>query len=277
MTINPLSTGSSPITHGGVAHSDPAQASRTDAARPASTNAAQLLAALEQSLQSHGKQPIDDLPAPNVSTENIPETSKKLSSLSNSVGPDIYAMMALFQEIAQEMRSVARETRHAEAQAKVDASLAAADKIRDAANDRMVGAIVSGSMQIAGGVTQFAGGIKGSRSLASNADVLGAEGINTKGSAILAGIDKQGQKFQAGSATLGGGGQIIQGIMDDQAARDEAQKAMLDADAQVHASASEDAKDLMNQMMDVIRDVREKLGSIEQSRLETNRGIARNV
>ncbi len=30
-------------------------------------------------------------------------------------------------------------------------------------------------------------------------------------------------------------------------------------------------------MMDVIRDVRDKLAAIEQSRMETNRGIARNI
>ena len=34
---------------------------------------------------------------------------------------------------------------------------------------------------------------------------------------------------------------------------------------------------MMQQMMDVIRDVRDKLGAMEQSRAETIRGIARNI
>ena len=34
---------------------------------------------------------------------------------------------------------------------------------------------------------------------------------------------------------------------------------------------------MMQQMMDVIRDVREKIKDIQQSNVETTRGIARNI
>jgi hypothetical protein len=45
----------------------------------------------------------------------------------------------------------------------------------------------------------------------------------------------------------------------------------------VAESGAQHANDMMQQMMDVIRDIRDKLGAIEQSRGETNRGIARNL
>ena len=50
-----------------------------------------------------------------------------------------------------------------------------------------------------------------------------------------------------------------------------------EARAKLHASASAEANEMMQQMMDVIRDVKDKLSSIDQSRIETNRGIARNI
>ncbi|CAM3687509.1 hypothetical protein COLU111180_02930 [Cohnella lubricantis] len=48
-------------------------------------------------------------------------------------------------------------------------------------------------------------------------------------------------------------------------------------DASIQAEASTEADDLMKQMLEVIRDVRNKLQQIDQSRTETNRGIARNI
>lgn len=275
MTINPLSTGSSPIQPDGIAQSDQAQASKTDTPKSAGTSAAQTLAALDQGVEVISRKPADPLPPPKVNAENVQGAKAQLDGLPRFVNTDIHAMMALFQEIAQEMRSGARETRQAEANAQIQARLDAADKIRDAAQDRMIGAIVSGSMQIAGGVTQVAGGIKSASSLAKNSSVLSTDG--TEARSVLSKIDSTSQKFQGTVSGMTGSGQIIQGVMDDQAASDEAIKAELEAQAQVHESARDDAKDLMNQMADVIRDVRDKLGSIEQSRLETNRGIARNI
>jgi hypothetical protein len=90
----------------------------------------------------------------------IAGASLKLQDIGPSeVGSDIYALMALLQETAQRQRSTARELRSAEMQQQVTTLLDAAQNIRDSARERMVGAIVAGSMQIVGGtVSTIAGG-----------------------------------------------------------------------------------------------------------------------
>jgi hypothetical protein len=50
-----------------------------------------------------------------------------------------------------------------------------------------------------------------------------------------------------------------------------------EAEAQLAISGAQIEKEMMQQMVDVIRDVRDKLRTIEQARVETNRGIARDI
>lgn len=61
------------------------------------------------------------------------------------------------------------------------------------------------------------------------------------------------------------------------AAEIDADKANLDTQAKVHENAQQQANEMMQQMMDVIRDVRDKLQSIEQANIETARSISRNI
>ncbi|MCY1311373.1 hypothetical protein D9M70_616640 [compost metagenome] len=61
------------------------------------------------------------------------------------------------------------------------------------------------------------------------------------------------------------------------AAEHDAKRSEMEAQAKVHESGMQQASEMAQQMMDVIRDMRDKLSAIEQSRLETNRGIARNI
>ncbi|MNH45096.1 hypothetical protein D3C81_2310010 [compost metagenome] len=70
---------------------------------------------------------------------------------------------------------------------------------------------------------------------------------------------------------------MVNASQERKAAEHDAKKAELEALSKVHDSATQQATEMAQQMMDVIRDVREKLSSIEQSRMETNRGIARNI
>lgn len=62
-----------------------------------------------------------------------------------------------------------------------------------------------------------------------------------------------------------------------EAGKTETRKAELDADAKVHENYYQQANELLQQTLDNIRDVKEKLSAIQQSRLETNRGVARNI
>ncbi|MPM23315.1 hypothetical protein SDC9_69786 [bioreactor metagenome] len=61
------------------------------------------------------------------------------------------------------------------------------------------------------------------------------------------------------------------------AAEIDADKANLETQAKVHENAQQQANEMMQQMMDVIRDVRDKLQSIEQANIETARSISRNI
>ena len=45
----------------------------------------------------------------------------------------------------------------------------------------------------------------------------------------------------------------------------------------LHETGVQHANDMMQQMMEVIRDVREKLASIQQAQVDTTRSIARNI
>ncbi|WP_323018735.1 type III secretion system translocon subunit SctB [Castellaniella sp.] len=193
---------------------------------------------------------------------------------SESVSIDIYSVMALFQKCAQEMRNQAREVRNSEMQNQVSSLKNAAQEIRNAAEDRMQQAIISGAFQITGGLVSVGMGVTGG--------VLGAKGINAGADTV------SGMKLSNVASTLSnsaqGAGSIFTGIggmvgssKEREAAEHDAKKSELESDAKVHEQSVQQANDLMQQMMDVIRDVREKLGAIDQARNETNRGIARNV
>lgn len=91
---------------------------------------------------------------------------------------------------------------------------------------------------------------------------------------------KSGQSLEYGkgiSSVLGGIGGLVNATMEQKAAQHDAMKAQLETQAKVYETNNQQANDFMQQMMDVIRDVRDKLSSVQQSTIETNRGIARNI
>lgn len=212
-----------------------------------------------------------------------------------TVAIDIYSVMALFQKCAQEMRNQAREVRNSETQAQVASLKNAAQEIRNAAEDRLQQAIIQGSFQIAGGVTSIgmsvAGGILSAKSIKSGGEVDHATGarLDPKTNAPIDLKIVQDSKLQgnwgaglSSSAQSAGGifssvGSMIGAGREQAAAEHDAKKSELESDARVHEQSVQQANELMQQMMDVIRDVREKLGAIDQARIETNRSISRNV
>lgn len=189
-----------------------------------------------------------------------------LSRLSEQdVQTDIYAFMALFQQLAQTIRSSAREMRANELQAQVDTLKGAAQEMRDAAKERMIGAMTQGAFQIAGGLSQIGSGAMQLRVLNKGGD--GAESRARSYSDTGGGL----------SGVAGGIGTMINAAQEQKAAEHDARRSELEAQSKVHESGMQQAGEMAQQMMDVIRDVRDKLASIEQSRMETNRGIARNI
>jgi hypothetical protein len=225
------------------------------------------LAAMAEALHQGANGAIRDMPAPEGKpAADVSATLSQLSTFSEQdVQTDLYAFMALFQQLAQTMRTSAREVRQAEMTAQIDTLKSAAQEIRNAAQDRMIGAMTAGAFQIAGGLAQVGAGVMQGRALSGGGQFAEAQ------------AKKQSDMGGGLSGIAGGIGAMINASQERKAAEHDAKKAELEAQAKVHESGTQQASELAQQMMDVIRDVREKLGAIEQSRMETNRGIARNI
>lgn len=250
-----------------VPGSDDTTAIDTRIAAPDSLRSRTIEQQLSTVLQDKGRQPVDTLPLPDVNAGSVATTKAGLDALTPAqVSTDIHALMALFQKCAQEMRTSARESATAAGQAEAQALFSAAEKIREAATQRMIGAIIGGSAQILGGL-----GKMGSAGFA--AAKMGGATTNAQVSRLnhIAGAG------DGASGIMGGAGAIAQGIFERTASEKDAERAKLEAEAQVLRNQAEGEKELANQMLEVIRDTRSRMDSIEQSRAATNRDIARNI
>ncbi|KCV60475.1 type III secreted protein BopD [Bordetella bronchiseptica 99-R-0433] len=260
-----------------------------------------------------GMLPVPDLAA----SDAISRTRAALDDLDAAwLGEDIYALMAVLQQASQQMREAARVARDAEATRQTQALGDAASQMRQAANERMAGAIVAGAMQMAGGLVQLGAG------LAAGVQAMGGAAAQAKGAAfseqastsrkVAAGLhdapelqatvqaraaqfEAQAASFgadaarssaksqrvssvaQAGAAAAGGVGGLTGAAQERRAAEHEARRAELEVEAKVHETASRRADEAMQQMLDIIRGIREKLAGMEQSRSETARSVARNI
>jgi len=166
--------------------------------------------------------------------------------------------------------------------AQTQALMSAADKIKEAAEERFKGALAQGISQIVGGAIQAGVGLGGMGAMGASARMTTTSSPLTAQQTVtqakLDGFAANSSGIGQGLSGMAGGvGGIVQAAYDRKAGEADAARARLEADAKVAESGAQHANDLMQQMMDVIRDVRDKLGAIEQSRSETTRGIARNL
>jgi hypothetical protein len=191
---------------------------------------------------------------------------------------DIYALMARLRKLAQQMRDQARTQREAEVQSQVSALQNAAQAIRDATQTRFAGAVVAGMTTTI--VTEAAGlgvgrpGTTGALGPRAAGGATVTMGDLTPGLSRLAdtgvGLTQRlpGDAFDAAAAS-----RHLARTADDADAR----KAAAETAANVHGEGVAQANDLTRQMLDVIRDIRDKLAAINQAQVETSRGIARNI
>ena len=191
-----------------------------------------------------------------------------------TVSIDIFSVMALFQKCAQEMRDSAREVRGAETQAQVTSQRNAAQEIRNAAQDRLKEAWISGGAQVLGGVASVgmgaAGAYYGTKSIKAGADTDIGKALGNKASQFSG-------SAQGMSGMITGSGTVIASYKAKAAAEHDAKKAEYEADSAVHEKGAQQANDVMQQMLECIRDVKEKFGAIAQAQSESVRSIARNV
>ena len=155
------------------------------------------------------------------------------SRLDETSTTDMHSVMKLFQDVAQQSRDSARETRSAEMASQIEGLKQTANDMRDTAHDRMQAAVMAGSMSIAGGMVQ--------------------SGLVGLGSSLSSG----------------------KGAMADTSHDALSAKAGLAHEATAMSSTPQQAGDMQKQMMDVIKDVKDKMSAIEQSRTDTLRNISR--
>ncbi|MOA14940.1 hypothetical protein D3C78_1350730 [compost metagenome] len=87
----------------------------------------------------------------------------------------------------------------------------------------------------------------------------------------LQGYSQASGSLASGLGSMAGAGLTLEADLHD------ARRSELEAQAKVFETGVQHSNDTMQQMMDVIRDVRDKLQSMQQSAVETNRSISRNI
>src|SRR5689334_16107174 len=97
--------------------------------------------------------PEDVLPPP--SSGNPPLSPDDFAITTEDCSADIYAFLAEFQRLAQQMRNANREIRASEMNAQVNALLSSADELTKSADLKLAAGIVQGAFQIAGGAMQL--------------------------------------------------------------------------------------------------------------------------
>lgn len=266
MSINPLPGGNHHIPQD-IENEQASGAQGATGPSRTGANTQSIMQDVAQVLQNQGKQPVDDLPSPNFSASNVGPAQNSLGGLSdNNIMADINEIMALFQKFAQEMRTTARAASASAADAEAQAMFSAAEKISEAAEKRMIGAITSGALQIAGGVATAA--------TAAYAGVKLSPGMSNAAASKIMQVPDAGK---GAGAALGGIGTIVEASLEREASDIDAERARLEATAQVFRGQADTEKDIARQMLDVINDVRSRMDSMTQSREATNRDIARNI
>lgn len=220
------------------------------------------------------KNGVPELPEPKSGKPGGEKTDLALNEASTQLHADIFQFMALFMKFAQEMRQTARLDREMTLQAQVDSLQAAAEEMRTAATQRFNAALAQGICQIGAGAIQIGG------AAASLKQTNGAikEGISTDvGKGLMAKGDAYNMIGRGVGEVVNGMGTIARGAEEQKAGETDARRSEEEAAARIHEAARDKAKETMDMMMDIIRDIRDKLAAIEQSNVEANRGIARNI
>ncbi len=186
-----------------------------------------------------------------------------LGGAETNLKADMFAFMELFQKLAQEMRSSAKLQREASLQSEVASIGEQVTKMRSAAAFRFAAGMVSGAMSIASGFV----------TLGSLSGKLGGAGSGMFSAQNLSTAEGAGA---AGRITDGLGKMVSAGL-EFAASEADANAKKEEGVQKVHQARAQEMQELMQQMMDIIRDVREKMQAIEQSHIESTRGIARNI
>lgn len=239
-----------------------------------------------QALTGGAKTALDKIPSPAGSG-----TSSSLSGALEKLGEasfttDLYSIMALLQKSAQDMRDTARIERNSELQAQISALDSAAEQMKIAADWKLAAGIVQGVASIGAGLAQAGSGLT-QMGTSAGSGIIGLKGIGSdgkisdradQGSKLVSGLGTGFSQIQgAGGTLISGAGSIVSSALTYQADLAEAQKTRLETDAKEHETAAQHASDWMQEMMEVIRDIKDNTKTANQMNHESISGITRNV
>lgn len=283
-------------TNAGVAGPNVGDLSATefvDTVDPSVTQYARINVSLDIAEQALGGSVFgEQLPVPELPTHLdavISSTQASLDELTTEeLQIDLYSILELMLRIANDQRDRDRSVRHTEIQNQIANQHDAAAAILNESKNRKWGQIATASMQILGGVAMGAGGVGSGVFSAKAATMsLSAAKLDVGSDAAKAfqstvdrfnGLGRMSSELgQSASGITGGTGGITQSLFDGKAATFSAEKTELDATSRAHDARAQQLNDEMQQMMEIIRDVLQRLQSMEQLRLQTNQGIARNI
>lgn len=236
-----------------------------------------------------------------------------LDNAQTNLATDIYAFMAMYTKIAQQMRATAREQRQDQLQGQMSALTSAADKMVEAAEKRFDAALVQGITQIVSGAISIASGAYTMGKMAKVAaaskpgvDLPKTDPVKGEG-ALSEGISRPrsnamtsttnapapdpfapGSKFSlelqakqglftGGAQVVGGSGTMLSASMEKDAAKSDSDAKREEALGTKAQADREVQQDIVQTMGDLLRDIREQLRAMAQAEVESNKGMARNI
>jgi hypothetical protein len=189
----------------------------------------------------------------------------------NAAMGDTFAVMELFQKLAQEQRGAAREMRDSARDSQYASLDAAAQKMREAAGQAVASGIVSGAVSIASGAISIGAMAQNSKSSMGDAALAAAKSLGeaAPGAGLQPRTSAQAGQLAEGMGKMIAGAGTGGGIAQSDAQKNEAQKS--EAQSQVAASQAE----FINNLQQVVTDVRQKMQDIANSQTEAMRSITR--
>jgi hypothetical protein len=266
-------------------------------------SAAQLKNELGKLLQIGGAPSLNQkgLPSPRELASNAAGAFAGLNLPQNVAITDVQGVMQLFQQLSQRLREASQTQRNSDLASQMNNLLAAASKLEQGGKLRFAASIVQSVFQIGGSVLQAGMSVVAAASSAKSAR-LGNEAttmsamskvesnmatktaMRLDAAELLASSKKaaaEGKAIQAGGdaagGVVGGLGGIATSAIGHAADKKELEAKQLETKAKGNEINAERARELAQHMADIFRDIKDTLSSMERSRNETSRGIARNV
>lgn len=204
---------------------------------------------------------------------------------------DMGELLRLLIEFASAQQAQDRENRQNDLAMKIDALGAAADEVVRAAEQRFIGAMVGGAMQIGSGAINIAGSANALLTIRSAQIKIAADASAPNAAPILSDPDFQIRQFgnltaasqnashlgQGVGTGVQGTGQMASGGMELNASEHDKTKLGYDKTAEVDEAAHASDNDALQQHLDTQKSIAAAVAAIEQERHATAKSQAQAV